>query len=150
MEGLIVAVIIGLLTTIFNRSKNTSPEENRSKPKPVGTGRSVETTNREAPRRKQMGRPEHPNVEQEEPVYTLQTKFEEQKKDIEKKYAQLKKQRDGNRQQAPMQRTRVKSIKDKEPSQYSINFESEDDIVKGFIFSEVFGPPRAKKPHHRK
>ncbi|NQD66845.1 hypothetical protein HP456_13080 [Bacillus haikouensis] len=149
MEGLIVAVIIGLLTTIFNRSKDSSSEENRSKPKPIVTGSPVET-NREEPRRKRQDRRVYPDAEQEEPVYTLQTKFEEQKQDIENKYAQLKKQREGNKQEAQMQRTRVKSIKEKDPSQYSIDFESEDDIVKGFIFSEVFGPPRAKKPHHRK
>jgi hypothetical protein len=148
MEGLIIAVIIGLLTTIFNRSKNNS-EEKRSMPKPIETGIPAET-GREAPRRRQSDRNAYPNAEHEEPVYTLQTKYEEQKQEIENKYTQLKKQKESYKQKAQMQRARVKSIKEKDPSHYSIDFESKDDIVKGFIFSEVFGPPRAKKPHHRK
>ncbi|MEL3972867.1 hypothetical protein AAEO50_11285 [Rossellomorea oryzaecorticis] len=149
MEGLIIAVIIGLLTTIFNRSKESSSEDHRPRPKPIETGRPVETS-RETPRRKQSDRPVYPNAEQEEPVYTLQTKYEEQKQEIENKYAQLKKRKESHKHQPHTQRTRVKSIKEKDPSQYSIDFESKDDIVKGFIFSEVFGPPRAKKTHHRK
>ncbi|WP_175990993.1 hypothetical protein [Bacillus sp. Marseille-Q1617] len=149
MEGLIVAVIIGLLTTIFNRTKESSSEENRKKPKPIGTGRPSQTY-REAPRTEKEDEPVYRSGEQEQPVYTLQTKFEEKKKDIESTYAQLKKQEEGYKQQVQKQRDKVKSIKDVKESPYAINFESENDIVKGFIFSEVFGPPRAKKTHHRK
>jgi F0F1-type ATP synthase assembly protein I len=142
MEGLIIAVIIGLVTTIFNRVKESSSEENRPKPKPISAGNPSQTY-REEPRTKR-------EPLREEPVYTLQTQFEDNKKNIESKYAQLKKQESDYKDQVKMQRSKVNSIKDKKKSQYSIDFENQDDIVKGFIFSEVFGQPRAKKQHHRK
>ncbi|MGR3765078.1 hypothetical protein [Rossellomorea sp. NS-SX7] len=149
MEGLIIAVIIGLLTTIFNRVKESSSEENRPKPKPISTGREVQTY-REEPRTRQEYEPAAPSAEQGQPVYTLQTQFEEKKKDIESKYAQLRKQEQDYKQQVQTRRNKVESIKKMKDSPYAIDFENKDDIVKGFIFSEVFGPPRAKKPHHRK
>ncbi|OIU70603.1 hypothetical protein [Rossellomorea aquimaris] len=142
MEGLIIAIIIGLVTTIFNRVKESTSEENRPKPKPISAGNPAPTY-REEPRTKRKPL-------REKPVYTLQPQFEEKKKDIESKYAQLKKQESDYKEQSKMQRSKVNSIKDRKNSQYSIDFGNQDDIVKGFIFSEVFGPPRAKKPQHRK
>ncbi|MCA1056188.1 hypothetical protein LCM10_14405 [Rossellomorea aquimaris] len=145
MEGLILAVIIGIVTTIFNRMKESSSESNRQKPRTIGTGRPVQSYSEES-RPEDNDEPGYPSAE----TYAAQTKFEEQKNKIENKYAQLKKQEEGYKKQAQMHRTKVKSIKEMKDSPYSIDFESKDDIVKGFIFSEVFGPPRAKKPHHRK
>ncbi|OAT84280.1 hypothetical protein A6P54_03045 [Bacillus sp. MKU004] len=142
MEGLIVAVIIGLVTAIFNRVKDSSSQESRPKPKPISTGSPAQTY-REEPRTKR-------EPVREEPVYTLQSQFEEKKKDIESKYAQMKKQENDYKEQVKMQRSKVKSIKERKESQYSIDFGNQDDIVKGLIFSEVFGPPRAKKANHRK
>jgi hypothetical protein len=143
MEGLIVAVIIGLVTTLFNRKKESSSGESRPRSKPISTG-STGPPHREEPRTKRE------TLRQEQPVYTLQTQFEEKKKDIESTYARLKKQESDYKEQIKMQRSKVNSIKDKKNTQYAIDFENQDDIVKGFIFSEVFGPPRAKKTHHRK
>ncbi|XXM73697.1 hypothetical protein ACQ0QQ_07325 [Lysinibacillus sphaericus] len=142
MEGLIVAIIIGLVTTLFNRKKEASSQENRPKPKPISTGSPAQTY-REEPRKKR-------EPVREEPVYTLQSQFEEKKKDIESQYAQLKKQESGYKEQIKMQRSKADANNDRNDSQYSIDFGNQDDIVKGFIFSEVFGPPRAKKPQHRK
>ncbi|WRP05318.1 hypothetical protein U9J35_15520 [Rossellomorea aquimaris] len=150
MEPLIIAILIGLITSIFNKVKE-SPSNKPVRQKPIQTASPPPSE----PHERERERPARSRVPRDykEPLKdaasSIQTRFEEKKKEAESTYADLQKKEEGYSRRLEAHQTRAKKIREK-GSTLNIDFNKEDDIVKGFIFSEVFGPPRSKKRHHQK
>jgi hypothetical protein len=154
MEPLIIAILIGLITSIFNKVKE-SPSNKPVRQKPIQTASPPPSEPRERGRERERERPVRSRVPREykEPLKdaasSIQSRFEEKKKEAESTYIDLQKKEERYSRRLEAHQTRAKKIRDKS-STLNIDFKNEDDIVKGFIFSEVFGPPRSKKRHHQK
>jgi hypothetical protein len=154
MEPLIIAILIGLITSIFNKVKE-SPSTKPVRQKPIQTASPPPSEPHERGRERERERPARSRVPREykEPLKdaasSIQTRFEEKKKEAESTYADLQKKEERYSRRLEAHQTRAKKIREKS-STLNIDFKNEDDIVKGFIFSEVFGPPRSKKRHHQK
>jgi hypothetical protein len=155
MEPLIIAILIGLITSIFNKVKE-SPSNKPVRQKPIQTASPPPSEPRERGReRERERRPARSRVPREykEPLKdaasSIQSRFEEKKKEAESTYIDLQKKEERYSRRLEAHQNRAKKIRDKS-STLNIDFKNEDDIVKGFIFSEVFGPPRSKKRHHQK
>ena len=153
MEPLIIAILIGIITSIFNKKKQ--PPSNKpvrhkpiqtaspASPEPVGRGR--ERTERERSGRREPRSYEEPV---KEAVPSIQTRFEDKKRETDSTYSSLQKQEERYSRKLQAHQNRAKRIR--EDSGPILDFKNEDDIVKGFIFSEVFGPPKSKKRHLQK
>ncbi len=81
---------------------------------------------------------------------SLQTRFEEKRKEIDSNHAHSMKKEGRFSRNSKIQRPSLNKTREQRSSSMSIDFKNEDEIVKGFIFSEIMGPPRSKKLHHRK
>ncbi|KPL58611.1 hypothetical protein [Rossellomorea vietnamensis] len=153
MEPLIIAILIGIITSIFNKMKQ--PPSNKpvrqkpiqtaspASPEPVGRGRERAESERSGRREPRAYR-----EPVKEPVSSIQTRFEDKKRETESTYSSLQKQEERYSRKLEAHQNRAKKIR--EGSGLILDFKNEDDIVKGFIFSEVFGPPKSKKRHHQK
>ncbi|CAN7316568.1 hypothetical protein [Rossellomorea sp. LjRoot5] len=153
MESLIVLVMIGIITSIFNKVKQ--PPSNKpvrhkpiqtaspASPEPVGRGR--ERVERERSVRREPRSYKEPV---KEAVSSIQNRFEDKKREADSTYSSLQKQEERYSRKLEAHQNRAKKIRD--DSGLILDFKNEDDIVKGFIFSEVFGPPKSKKRHHQK
>ncbi|MCC5801519.1 hypothetical protein FHE72_15280 [Rossellomorea vietnamensis] len=153
MESLILFILIGIITSIFNKMKQ--PPSNKpvrqkpiqtaspASPEPVGRGR-------ERVERERTGRREPRSYKEpvKEAVSSIQTRLEDKKRETESTYSSLQKQEERYSRKLEAHQNRAKRIR--ENSGPILDFKNEDDIVKGFIFSEVFGPPKSKKRHHQK
>ena len=157
MEPLIIAILIGLITTIFNKVKE-SPSNKPVRQKPIQTASPVppspqpDRRGRERERERARTRPREPrgyNEPLKEAASSIQTRFEDKKREAESTYVSLQKQEERYSRKLEAHQTRAKKIREN-ANPLTIDFKNEDDIVKGFIFSEVFGPPRSKKRHHQK
>ncbi|MGM0853184.1 MAG: hypothetical protein ACQEWI_11330 [Bacillota bacterium] len=151
MEPLIIAILIGLITSIFNKVKE-SPSNKPVRQKPIQTASPPPSSPQPERERERPAGSRVPR-EYKEPLKdaasSIQTRFEEKKKEAESTYADLQKKEERYSRRLEAHQTRAKKIREK-GSTLNIDFNKEDDIVKGFIFSEVFGPPRSKKRHHQK
>jgi phenylalanyl-tRNA synthetase alpha subunit len=151
MEPLIIAILIGLITTIFNKVKE-SPSKKPVRQKPIQTASPAssqpERRGRET-ERERMRRREPKREPVKEAASSIQTRFEDKKKETESNYASLQKKEERYSRKLEAHQTRARKIREGDHP-LTIDFKNEDDIVKGFIFSEVFGPPRSKKGHHQK
>ncbi|MGG1628815.1 hypothetical protein [Rossellomorea sp. NRS-1567] len=152
MEPLIIAILIGLITTIFNKVKE-SPSNKPVRQKPIQTASPPPSEPHERGRERERTARSRLPREYKEPLKdaasSIQTLFEEKKKEAESTYADLQKKEERYSRRLEAHQTRAEKIREK-GSTLNIDFNKEDDIVKGFIFSEVFGPPRSKKRHHQK
>ncbi|UXH44355.1 hypothetical protein [Rossellomorea vietnamensis] len=154
MESLILFILIGIITSIFNKMKQ--PPSNKpvrqkpiqtaspASPEPVGRGR--ERVERE---RTGWREPRSYKEPVKEAVSSIQTRLEDKKRETESTYSSLQKQEERYSRKLEAQQNRAKRIREDSPG-LILDFKNEDDIVKGFIFSEVFGPPKSKKRHHQK
>ncbi|MGE6752008.1 hypothetical protein ACQKFO_01110 [Rossellomorea sp. NPDC071047] len=154
MEPLIIAILIGLITSIFNKVKE-SPSDKPVRQKPIQTASAPPSEPHARERERERDRPARSRVPREykEPLKdaasSIQSRFEEKRKEAETTYADLQKKEERYSRRLEAHQTQAKKIREKS-STLNIDFNKEDDIVKGFIFSEVFGPPRSKKRHHQK
>ncbi|WP_374054333.1 hypothetical protein [Rossellomorea sp. FM04394] len=154
MEPIIIAILIGLITSIFNKVKE-SPSNKPVRQKPIQTASPPPSEPQERGRERERERHARSRVPREykEPLKdaasSIQTRFEEKKKEAESTYVDLQKKEARYSRRLEAHQTRAKKIREK-GTPLNIDFNNGDDIVKGFIFSEVFGPPRSKKRHHQK
>ncbi len=150
MESLIIFILIGLITTIFKKVKEP-PSTKPARQKPIQTASPSQPSPPSEREERERSRPREPRGYKKpmnEAPSSIQTIFEEKKKEAET-YKKLQKQEERYSNNLEAHQTRAKKIRET-GSPPSINFNNEDDIVKGFIFSEVFGPPRSKKRHNQK
>ncbi|MCA1063447.1 hypothetical protein QTG56_12560 [Rossellomorea sp. AcN35-11] len=150
MEAFIIAILIALISSIFNKVKETPPNKPvRQKPiqsessSPVSTQPEQQEIERERSARREPREFKEPL---REAASSIQTRFEEKKKEAASVSLE---QRERYSRRLEAHQTRAQNIR-KRGSSLSLDFKKEEDIVKGFIFSEVFGPPRSKKRHHQK
>lgn len=128
---LIIAIIIGLLTTIFNKIFKEKKQEDTNPRAPV--------SNR--PPRKQESENEAsmskvPDISEE--ISSIQNRYEKQKEELQTRLNET-----GNH---IIQTKRKQAKKADGVSNRALPLNKES-VVQGFIFGEVFGAPRAKNPH---
>ncbi|MBW3113065.1 MULTISPECIES: hypothetical protein [Bacillaceae] len=153
MEPLIIAILIGLITSIFNKVKQ--PPSNKPRQKPIQTASppsppAHDSRGRGTERERERTRQNKPRSSREpmkEVVSSIQARLEDKKRAAES--TSLKEQEERYSRKLEAHHTRAAKIRDGSRS-LKLDFKNEDDIVKGFIYSEVFGPPRSKKRHHQK
>ena len=153
MEPLIIAILIGLVTSIFNKVKQ--PPSNKPRQKPIQTASPASPSthdrrDRGVERERERARQSMPRSTREpmkEAVSSIQTRLEDRKREAE--ITSLKEQEERYSRKLEAHQTRVRKIRE-DHRPLTLDFKNEDDIVKGFIYSEVFGPPRSKKRHHQK
>ncbi|WP_064091448.1 hypothetical protein [Rossellomorea aquimaris] len=141
METLIFAILIGIISTIFNKVKDASPKDKPVKPTPIQSAPTNQSSEME--KESSRDRERRPSDRRS----SLQTRFEEKKKEIESTY---QKQDVRSSRRIGGSNDKVKKKSNEKTPTVSLGFDNPDDIVKGFIFSEVLGPPKSKKLHHRK
>ncbi|BCB04871.1 hypothetical protein [Bacillus sp. KH172YL63] len=147
MEPFIIIILISIISTIFNKMKESQKEKPvRQKPIQTATPKASPQTQREG--RATTFSSREIKKPSKEGATSIQSLFEEKKKEAEMRVSLQKKEEEYARKLKAHQ-SRAKRIRET-GSPLSIDFSNEDDIVKGFIFSEVIGPPRSKKPLHRK
>ncbi|MCA1058007.1 hypothetical protein LCL96_03635 [Rossellomorea aquimaris] len=153
MEPLIIAILIGLVTSIFNKVKQ--PPSNKPRQKPIQTASPASPSthdrrDRGVERERERARQSKPRSTREpmkEAVSSIQTRLEDRKREAE--ITSLKEQEERYSRKLEAHQTRARKIRE-DHRPLTLDFKNEDDIVKGFIYSEVFGPPRSKKRHHQK
>ena len=141
MEGLIFAIVIGLISAFFGRNKEKGKDQtNRPRTPNPGSNpsRSPEIEQTKARVEKQV----------KKSAANLQTRFEEKKATAANTITETWKEEE-KQLSKQMEKTLAKAetIRKK---RIDLDFHSQDDVVKGFIYSEVFGAPRSRRRHHRK
>ncbi|KMK93854.1 hypothetical protein [Rossellomorea marisflavi] len=141
MEGLILAIVIGLISALFGRNKEKGKDQtNRPRTPTPGSNPSrspeIEQTKARVEEQVKKG------------AASIQTRFEEKKAAAQNTVAHTLKEEE-KRLSKQMEKTLAKAetIRTK---RIDLDFHNQDDVVKGFIYSEVFGAPRSRRRHHRK
>ncbi|PRS21644.1 hypothetical protein [Bacillus halotolerans] len=125
---LVIAAIIGIISTIFGKVKKEEEKNNQNqkrkkpqtmKPASVQTKQSAEETPAPIPNRLEQMRQE----------------AEDRRKETERNLKGL---------EGDLTAAKHKSVYTKQKL-LQVN---KDTVVQGIVLGEVFGPPRAKKPHH--
>jgi hypothetical protein len=135
---LIIAVLIGIISSLFNKAKGQT-KANPKPPKPF-----VENT----------PLPEITNFEEvrEEPVRTLDTEYRDMKKEAEAKIAALKQQQKRFEQKAERMNSTTRMNQSVRSNPTATNNKAtfqvdKEKLADAVIWSEILGPPRSKKPH---
>lgn len=123
---LIIAAVIGIISMIFGKKskeeKNNS--QNRSKPQQVQTA---------SPQKKQSK--EEAPVPIPNRMEQVRREAEERRRETERNLKGLERDLTAGKQKAVYTKQKMLQV-------------NKDTVVQGIVLGEVFGPPRAKKPHH--
>ncbi|KXZ18454.1 hypothetical protein AXI59_10375 [Bacillus nakamurai] len=125
---LVIAVVIGIISAIFGKK---SKDEKQSAKNPAPQAQQQPTQQQPADQHKL----------EEVPVVSEENPFEQKRREAEKRLAETKRTFKGLERELTAVRGRNASLK---KNVLKVN---KDTAVQGVIFGEVFGPPRAKKPH---
>lgn len=127
---LVIAAVIGIISAIFGK-------KNKDEKRPPGTrpGDQAKKQDQKQPQK------EHKPEAEELPAVSEENPFEQKRREAEKPLAETEQMFNGLEHKLTSARARNASLK---KSALKINKET---AVQGIIFSEVLGPPRAKKPH---
>lgn len=152
---IIIAILIGLVSTIFNKVKDDSKDQNRP-------GRPARPVMRE-PDHKPASRKQTANPGRSNPV--TKTKPAVEKKlspvleskslnaknvaDLQNKYQNKKADSSSPAVRPPVSAERVNpSTGSKRDTEVEMNLQPDAGrLIEGIVWAEVLGPPRAKKPH---
>ncbi|QQF61373.1 hypothetical protein I9X38_12870 [Bacillus mojavensis] len=125
---LVIAAIIGIISTIFGKVKKEEEKNNQNqkrkkpqtmKPASVQNKQSAEETPAPIPNRLEQMRQE----------------AEDRRKETERNLKGLERDLTAAKQKAVYTKQKLLQV-------------NKDTVVQGIVLGEVFGPPRAKKPHH--
>jgi hypothetical protein len=150
VESLIFAIIIGIISMIFNRFQKGDSEKKRKSipaekiPNPVqkeATPVKVETE----PRRRTEQK-----TNKEKTPNNIANRFIEKRIEVERQLAEQRERETASRNKFNNPISRGNQFQKKKSSAISFDNLTQDDLVKGIVMSEILGPPRAKKRHHRK
>jgi hypothetical protein len=137
MENLIFLVIAGLISMLFNRMKQNRPEEDPRSPRPT------------VDRQDEYIEPETFFDKGIEEIETQgKNKFLEKQQEAKQRIAQLKSQEAQINRRSERVKVNPKAPRRQE-AQINLRNLDRNDIVKGIVFSEILGPPRAKKKNWR-
>ncbi|MEC0280437.1 MULTISPECIES: hypothetical protein [Bacillus] len=125
---LVIAAIIGIISTIFGKVKKEEEKNNQNqkrkkpqtmKPASVQNKQSAEETPAPIPNRLEQMRQE----------------AEDRRKETERNLKGLERDLTAAKHKAVYTKQKLLQV-------------NKDTVVQGIVLGEVFGPPRAKKPHH--
>ncbi|WP_409509001.1 hypothetical protein ACK2WG_12610 [Bacillus spizizenii] len=123
---LIIAAVIGIISMIFG--KKSKEEKNNSQ-------------NRNKPQQVQTASPQKKQSKEEAPVpipnrmEQVWREAEERRRETERNLKGLERDLTAVKQKAVYTKQKMLQV-------------NKDTVVQGIVLGEVFGPPRAKKPHH--
>ncbi|KAF1679581.1 MULTISPECIES: hypothetical protein [Bacillus] len=123
---LIIAAVIGLISMIFGKKNKEDKENspNRNKPQQVQTASS----------QKKQSQEDVP-VPPSNPMEQERRDAEERRRETERNLKGLEQNLTAVKQKAVYTKQKMLQV-------------NKDTVVQGIVLGEVFGPPRAKKPHH--
>ncbi|MDU0811449.1 hypothetical protein P9738_18120 [Bacillus siamensis] len=127
---LVIAAVIGIISAIFG--KKNKDEKRPPNRRPADQKKKQDHT--QPPK-------EHKPEAEEMPAVSKGNPFEQKRREAEKRLAETEQMFNGLDHKLTSQRARNASLK---KSALKIKKET---AVQGIIFSEILGPPRAKKPH---
>lgn len=151
MEGIIPLIIMLLIGSFFSSKKKKAPEEGKAKPftaqetqsRTMGKLKEMyeelqremqpEAREREIQETRQASAPSQPVVPIREPLEVVEPK--------QRKRADVSKERSPKRVTAPIQSSEIQDP----VNSNDIMPKNRDDLIKGVIFSEIFGPPISKR-----
>lgn len=127
---LVIAAVIGIISAIFGK-------KNKDEKRPPGTRPENQAKKQE---HKQPHKEHKPEAE-EMPAVPEENLFEKKRREAEKRLAETEQMFNGLEHQLTSARQRNTTLK-----KPALKIKKET-AVQGIIFSEILGPPRAKKPH---
>ncbi|WP_280146211.1 hypothetical protein P5487_012035 [Bacillus amyloliquefaciens] len=127
---LVIAAVIGIISAIFGK-------KNKDEKRPPGTRPENQAKKQE---HKQPHKEHKPEAE-EMPAVPEENPFEKKRREAEKRLAETEQMFKGLEHQLTSARQRNTTLK-----KPALKIKKET-AVQGIIFSEILGPPRAKKPH---
>lgn len=154
MEQLIPLIIMLLIGSFFSSKKKKAPEKGKSKPFTAQETQSgtmgklkemyeelqremqPEAREREIQQTRQMSAPSQPVVPIHEPIEVVKPKQQVKRTGVSKP-----KERSPRRATASNQSSKIQNP----VSSKNIMPKNKDDLIKGVIFSEIFGPPISKR-----
>jgi hypothetical protein len=141
-------IIAGIISMIFNRTKKGDSEKER---KVIPTEKAPNPIQREKPPVKVETEPRRAQkINKEKAPESASNRFIEKRMEVERQIAEQKVQKTSNRNKLNPPISRGNQYQKKKYSAVSFDNLTQDDLVKGIVMSEILGPPRAKKQHHRK
>ncbi|WP_210366884.1 hypothetical protein [Bacillus sp. REN3] len=142
---IVLFILIGFFSSLYNKAKGNAEDQQR--PRPARPAReTVDMGNPQASRRVPQ---QQRTTEAVEPPGTLN--------DIQKVYLERKRQADQQPDESRRkekgrlgERNRIQETKQPDRNQgSSFDFQPDGDkLIEGLVWSEVLGPPRAKRPYH--
>ncbi|AOC91787.1 hypothetical protein [Bacillus amyloliquefaciens] len=127
---LVIAAVIGIISAIFGK-------KNKDEKRPPGT----RPENRAKKQEHKQPHKEHKPEAEEMPAVSEENPFEKKRREAEKRLAETEQIFNGLEHQLTSARARNATLK-----KPALKIKKET-AVQGIIFSEILGPPRAKKPH---
>ncbi|WP_416653905.1 hypothetical protein [Bacillus amyloliquefaciens] len=127
---LVIAAVIGIISAIFGK-------KNKDEKRPPGT----RPENRAKKQEHKQPHKEHKPEAEEMPAVSEENPFEKKRREAEKRLAETEQMFNGLEHQLTSVRARNATLK-----KPALKIKKET-AVQGIIFSEILGPPRAKKPH---
>ncbi|WP_147532403.1 hypothetical protein [Bacillus marasmi] len=151
----ILVILIGIISSLFKKNKEAQQEKQKgNKPKPVRTEEAPAPVRKNRPSRAQQQNPsKSPRSKQPRQTSRERDLARENQTDVmDQRYAALKIHQEepyhtnSAMESAPTQERNLIYRDDEQNKQRTLNVDS-NALVDGLIWSEVLGPPRAKKAH---
>ncbi|MCY8497671.1 hypothetical protein P8917_03225 [Bacillus atrophaeus] len=125
---LVIAAVIGIISAIFGKkNKDQKPVKRPQQPQPV----KAQTVSEE----KQPVEAQIPDQSAENKFQTMRTQAEQRRRETEQTLKGLEQELQVKKRNTSYTKQKVLQM-------------NKDTVVQGIVLGEVFGPPRAKKPHH--
>lgn len=158
METIIIAIVIGIISSIYSQFKNQSGDKKKQSPaKPFTAGDLPYPRKQDATIQKENNRPESEKRKRERKDLSdeIEAKYADHKKKAEEQIIALKKQQSVIEQKAKKIRNSVENshLSFSNAGQDHVNqllSTEESNLLNGIILSEILGPPRSKRPYNYK
>ncbi|EKN64677.1 hypothetical protein BABA_23058 [Neobacillus bataviensis LMG 21833] len=149
METILFFIIVGIISTIFGKSKRTQGQSPK-KPIKVSGMEDIRTLFKEL--KNEVSLPAAP-IKSEQKVEVLQ----KSNRTLEQEYNQVRKESESSRKALAASRLQREKMKEqtievsKDECEPSISMEpNAQTLVNGIIWAEILGEPRSKKPYFPK
>jgi Fe2+ transport system protein B len=144
----IIVVLIGIISSLFNRMKSSAEEPKRQPVRPVQNrpAQAQSTTMEEKIERPYVHREEKSVMVTDTPLNEIQEKYAEKKKAAEERLKQLEQQKAVTEKRAARMNSQVTRVVHKQSSRSERLSPNKEKLVDAVVWSEILGPPRAKRP----
>ncbi|MFS0655261.1 hypothetical protein [Bacillus sp. 179-C3.3 HS] len=141
---ILIAIIIGIISTIFGKIGKQDENEQKNERKPMPQKQTASKTRPDPVVTDQLDDfgdvPDHGGMKKK--AETLQDRYSETLAKVEGRTSELSKELQSLENQLTRPKKPMAEVKP-----IMIEKLNQDTIVRGMILGEVFGDPRAKKPH---